>query len=91
MATKLPNVSSQYGAPMGRRSYPLGLPNKLRLERVRLDSGGYDNGGAYWGHGDPLYMASGADGEGPEYFRAKSRDDAKAILRNDHPDVKFYR
>lgn len=48
----LENVSNKYGAPMGRaeslpedRNQPI-LPH---LVRVRLDSGGYDRDGAYWG------------------------------------------
>jgi hypothetical protein len=28
---------------------------RLYLRRLHLDSGGYDEGGAYWGHGEPLY------------------------------------
>ncbi len=25
------------------------------LQRIRLNSGGYDRSGTYWGHGRPLY------------------------------------
>lgn len=78
---KLSNVSSKYGAPMGRRS-DIDLYGKVRLARVRLDSGGYDNGGAYWGHGEPLWRA--LDTEGNEQFlRAVSREAAKKSLLND--------
>jgi len=45
---------------------------------VRLDMGGYDEGGAYWGRGAPLYCA-----EAPEYrrfTRARSRAEAAANL-----------
>ena len=52
---------SQYGASMGRRdniTEALAV-EKLHLQRVRLDSGGYDPGGAYWGHGAPLFVAWG--------------------------------
>lgn len=83
------NVSCKYGAPMGRDSTTTrelardgalapdgGLPRKLYLQRVRLDSGGYDSGGAYWGHGEPLYVAT--DHEDVTLFvRGADRDDAK--------------
>ena len=52
---------SQYGASMGRRDNVAEALDvkKLHLERVRLNSGGYDPGGAYWGQGAPMeYMAS---------------------------------
>lgn len=35
---------------------------RFHLRRVRLDSGGYDAGGAYWGHGGELYEAFTDDG-----------------------------
>lgn len=77
------NVSSKYGAPMGRRSFAAhdgtSVP-KLSLQRVRIDAGGYDSGGAYWGLGAPLYVAT--DGDGIEvYVRGKTREDAKAAVR----------
>lgn len=75
------NVSSVYGAPMGRRSGAMRdptepAPRSVRLFRVRLDAGGYDPGGAYWGAEGygvaPLYCAT--DGEDfCEYVRAGSR------------------
>lgn len=95
MATKFPNACSQYGTSMGRRdnmtetSYPV----KFHLERVRLDSGGYDNGGAYWGNGAPLYYAygDGAEERQEVFFRAYNRDDAKKQLRAAYPKCSFYR
>ena len=47
---------SQYGASMGRPDCinEADTVVKILLERVRLDSGGYDLGGAYWGHGAPV-------------------------------------
>lgn len=70
----LSNVSSKYGAPMGRaESLPedRNQPILLHLTRVRLNSGGYDRGGAYWGNDQwdnnatafhPLYCAESDDG-----------------------------
>lgn len=86
---------SSAGASMGRRSKAvLCAEGRIRLQRVRLDVGGYDSGGAYWGLGEPLWVAEDADGE-RSFFRARDRDAAKAYVRNelaDNPeDVKFYR
>ena len=80
MIKQMPAVSCQYGAPMGRREY--GQPGPLRnvrLFRVRIDSGGYDDGGAYWGVGQPLYCATdGADYR--RFIRAASREAAAREL-----------
>jgi hypothetical protein len=93
------NVSSKFGAPMGRHSTTTrelerdgalapdgGIPRKLYLQRVRLDSGGYDSGGAYWGHGAPLYVAT--DHEDVTVFvrgagREAAKDAVRALLRVD--------
>jgi hypothetical protein len=36
---------------------------KFHLRKVRLDSGGYDPGGAYWGHGGELFEAWNGAGD----------------------------
>lgn len=59
---------------MGRACF--GVPdqaeNKIRVFMVRLDSGGYDDGGAYWGFGQSLYCATdGADYR--QFTRANGR------------------
>jgi hypothetical protein len=80
MAKQFEDVGSRYGAPMGRREYgrfPLG---KVRLFRVRINSGGYDDGGAYWGIGQPLYCATDDD-EYREFTRAWTREDAAEQLK----------
>ena len=61
MRPYLPDVSSQYGSPMGRaESYCSVIPaGRLRIYRVPIDSGGYDPCGAYWGLGAPLYCVEG--------------------------------
>lgn len=80
-----PEVSGRYGAPMGRRNTgnaPIDDIKTVRVFRVRLDSGGYDDGGAYWGHGQPIYCAT----DGADYFatcRADSR--LRAIVGLDLP------
>lgn len=88
----IPQVSCQYGAPMGRHSRAtLDFSAKLYLRRVRLNSGGYDSGGAYWGHGLPLFVAM--DQAGDCYFlRARNRAAAKAEIRNSLDETAiFYR
>lgn len=50
---QLPRLNCQYGAPMGRLESRETPVCKVRLFRVRLDAGGYDDGGAYWGTGQP--------------------------------------
>ena len=85
------NAYSQYGASMGRRDNVAEALDvkKFHLERVRLNSGGYDPGGAYWGLGAPLYVAWG---DGKEmFFRARDRREAKEIARGVFKNAKFYR
>lgn len=68
----LPPAFTQYGASMGRESDAPGnfvdVPGGCRLRRVPLNDGGYDEGGAYWGHSymrglwwEPLYMLESED------------------------------
>jgi hypothetical protein len=96
---KLSKAYSQYGASMGRPSYNAKLRSevtaRLNLTHVRLDSGGYDNGGAYWGSGEPLYRVTGDWGEWTiEFFlRARNREHAKELIRGAHgySAARFYR
>lgn len=75
-------VASQHGAPMGRASYgsiPECFPRTVRLFKVKIDSQGYDDGGAYWGIGEPLWCAVGEHETGVfhrEFIRADSREHA---------------
>jgi hypothetical protein len=91
--TFITKVSIKYGAPMGRYTGPNFLDcdaGKIYLHRVPLDSGGYDQGGAYWGHGEPLFEAMDQDSNG-FILRAGSRARAKAIILEDWPEATFYR
>lgn len=78
---QLPHVNCKYGAPMGRASYgaPSEEPRSLRLFQVMIDSGGYDEGGAYWGLGGPLFCAMDG-GEYRAFTRAANRNLAAAKL-----------
>lgn len=81
MKKQFNDVSGRYGAPMGRSDYgtPENATGKIRLFRVVLDSGGYDDGGAYWGHGGALYCATD-DADYRQFIRASSRLAAIAAL-----------
>lgn len=60
------------------------------LQEVRLDSGGYDQGGAYWGHHQKLYCAFN-DYDVQMYVRAINRDAAKIEVRASDPTARFFR
>lgn len=81
------------GASFGRPSHAGAAPAsaKFTLQRVRIDSGGYDPGGAYWGIGAPLYWYATDDGEVSSYLRASTRTGAKAKIRAMYPDARFWR
>ena len=64
---------------------------KVSLRGVRLDSGGYDAGGAYWGFGKPLFSALSADGAVDMIFRATSREEARREVLSLYPFARFYR
>ena len=89
---------NMYGAFMGRKEYNK-PPQKriIRLFKVRLDNGGYDNGGAYWGIGEPLWCAmADEDLTGQEQYRAfvraESRKSAafKLGIKNEYLKVKNF-
>jgi hypothetical protein len=47
MRKQLPKVNCTYGAPMGRRGVHCSdaeIPFRFAMQRVRLNSGGYDDG-----------------------------------------------
>jgi hypothetical protein len=62
---------------------------KWTLQRVRLNSGGYDASGSYWGVDKPLYWAGNDEGAS-FHFRAADREKAKAFVRAEHPNATFY-
>ncbi|MEL7519943.1 MAG: hypothetical protein AAFN48_13425 [Pseudomonadota bacterium] len=89
------------GASLGR-SNTSGDPDecwKFYLVRVRLDNGGYDSGGVYWGHGEPLWRYEAADlvyapgnlGLPSGFVRAVNRDAARRCIREDYPKSRFFR
>lgn len=85
----LSNVSSAFGAPMGRREITDNQNAKVQLFKVKFVDYDYDQGGAYWGGGTPLYAAIGDDFQ--VFRRAFSRENAKEIIQKQFPQLKFFR
>ena len=79
------NVSSSRGAPMGRPALhnPPTVSRSVEVFKVRLDRGGYDDGGAYWGiNSRDKYLYCARDNSGYQQFcRAQSREAAIAEFR----------
>lgn len=73
----LPDVSSRYGAPMGRRDYgdaEAAAPRSVYLFRMRMADGDYDVGGAYWGASStPVFVAYAPPTETSEGLRLTVR------------------
>jgi hypothetical protein len=92
MQSFINKVSCKYGAPMGRHTGPYYIDTsaKVYLRKIPLDNGGYDKGGAYWGHGDTLWETIDHEGNG-FIFRASNRDSAKAHILSEFIRARFYR
>ena len=94
---KASNVSSAYGAPMGRRDWGLAEHREhhmvMYLQRVRFIDGAYDLGGAYWGGPPslPLFCAWAEDDEARVFVRAKDRNAAKVEVKEHFINAKFFR
>ena len=69
------------------------VPLKFSLSRVRLNSGGYDRAGRYYGVGLPLWAASCDDYRDGEVweFRASDRASARELVMQAVPGATFYR
>jgi hypothetical protein len=73
-------VNGKYGAPMGRQEDEIAdLAGLIYLQKVPMIDGDYDEGGAYWGGGSPLYCAWDDEGHAI-YIRAKDSSAAKKKL-----------
>lgn len=91
MPHPLPAVDARHGAPMGRPStFPKTETKRFYLSRVRINQGGYDSGGAYWGIGQPLFQACAADGDACFYFRVSDRSAAKNHILEQYPQATFF-
>lgn len=96
---RLSKAYSERGADMGRRNQlpdVTDVPVRLRLQKMRMEDGDYDQGGAYWGAninhkiGD-MYAAWGEWGTQVRVFvRAHDRDEAKAKVLEILPRAVFF-
>lgn len=75
------------GAALGRPSIHAHehFSGRLTLRRVRLNQGGYDVNGTYFGQGQPLYWCASADGDVDFMLRADSRAKARATVLARYP------
>ena len=68
--------------------------SKLTLRHIRLDNGGYDVNGTYFGfrHGlqGRLYWCADDSGEIDFMLRASDRADARRQVRENYPNVRFF-
>lgn len=81
------------GAALGRPSVrgEASFAGRLTLRRIRLDQGGYDPNGTYFGLGPPLYWYASDDGSIDDMLRAGTRESAKKQILAIYPNAKFYR
>lgn len=81
------------GAALGRATYEgdRNYSGKLYLRRIRLDSGGYDVNGTYFGHGGPLFWCASDDTTIDFMLRASDRKDAKRKVLETYPHARFFR
>lgn len=82
------------GAALGRPSVLDAVEDfsgKLTLRRIRLDSGGYDPNGTYFGTGTPLFWVASDDGTIDYVLRAWPRSEAKSFVKKLFPKARFYR
>ena len=96
MIHTLPNVSSNFGAPMGRQDSPedTSQPITFTLIQLQWEDNDYDTGGAYWGNNsDHIYQAIAEQGDNSiELFRrAASFSEAEADIRAEYPLATFDR
>lgn len=89
---KLSDVSSKYGAPMGRRTHTT-TNGDQRFYLVKLPLGGdYDAGGAYWGGGgQKMWRYVSEDHEAEGFLRSDTRDIAKGMIKDLYPQARFFR
>ena len=85
-------LDCKYGAPMGRVSIQDACSEdtiKLYMSRINMN-GDYDCNGTYFGYGE-LYWVADSAGDVDYVVRAKGRDAAKAMVREEYPKAVFFR
>ena len=61
----------------------------VSVKKQRLNSGGYDKHGVYFGVGEPLYYVMDEDGIHGDYLRASCREEAIEKARDIYPLAKI--
>lgn len=94
MSRTLSNVSSKYGAPMGRPNHiaDSSAPVIFEVQRLRWIDGDYDQGGAYWGQsvkGVNIFWAYSEESEDELFIRAKDLTEAKSEILETFPAATF--
>lgn len=82
------------GAAMGRPSIldaPKDFDGRIYLRKVRLNQGGYDANGTYFGIGAPLYWYSDEEGEIDSMIRAANREHARDQVLANYPKARVRR
>lgn len=91
----LAEVSSQFGASMGRPethdSSFADQPVNFQLVKLAWQDGDYDTGGAYWGGGDGDHIFHAVAGEIELFRRGKSFSDVEASILEEYPFARFTR
>lgn len=82
------------GAALGRATIQDEDENyagKIFLMRVRLNQGGYDRNGTYFGTGAPLYWCANEEYTIDFILRANSRESARELVLKKYPHAKVRR
>lgn len=82
------------GAQMGRcdiRPENVTAPIKLQMERLKWVDYDYDSAGCYWGRSNGDFIFCAWKDNTKVFVRAKSRNQAKQLVREQFPKAKFYR
>lgn len=84
-----PKLGAVLGRPSIHKKDHL-RPVKMTLRHIRLNNGGYDGMGCYFGIGQPLYWCASDDGSVDYMLRASNRNAAKCIVLAKYPNARFY-
>lgn len=82
------------GAALGRptiKDEPKDYSGRLSLRHMRLDSGGYDKNGTYFGWGQRLYWCANEDHTVDFVMRADDREHARFLVLQQYPKAQVRR
>lgn len=82
------------GAALGRphiTDEPKEYTGFLSVQRVRINSDGYDKNGTYFGHGGPLYWCANEECTVDFVVRARDRESALKQVLKEYPNAKVRR